>query len=183
MVKKACIFAVVASVILGQSIAMAEGGGDLWRLANKNGSIKIFIKDPANESKESQIVPDSLKKSLETALVNRKATKFEIVKTPEGSDVQVCSVIKKYQYMERGPIKPTPGIATTLLDCAASALENYVEMSVAIILTDTKTGSVLWQDNLNPYVKKRMSPDESIPVISDRVASHFIWKCFGKPSN
>ena len=114
--------------------------------------------------------------------MNRKSTKFEVVKTPEESDVQVATVIKKYQYMERGPIKPTPGIATTLLDCAATALENYVEMSVAILVTSTKTGDTLWKDDLNPYIKKKMSPEESISYISDKVASHFVWKCFGKPT-
>lgn len=182
MIKTICFFAVLVSLILGQSIVMAEGG-NLCRLADKTGSIKVFVKDPANESGKDQVVPDSLKKSLESALANRKSTKFEVVKSPEESDVQVTTVIKKYQYMERGPIKPTPGIATTMLDLAASALENYVEISVAVILTNTKTGETLWQDNLNPYVKKKMSPEESVPVISDKVASHFVWKCFGKPTN
>ena len=182
MIRKIFFLVIAGSLILGQSIANADGG-NLCRLADKTGSIRVFIKDPANESGKGQVVQDSLKKSLESALVNRRSTKFEVVKTPEESDVQVATVIKKYQYMERGPIKPTPGVATTLLDVAASALENYVEMSVAIILTNTKTGDILWQDNLNPYIKKKMSPDESIPVISDKVASHFVWKCFGKPAN
>lgn len=182
MANKICFLSIIVSLILGQSIAMAVDG-NLCRLAGKTGCIKVFIKDPDNKCKEGQIIPDSLKKSLESALINRKSTKFEVVKNPEESDVQIATVIKKYQYMERGPIKPTPGIATTMLDLAASALENYVEMSVAILVTSTKTGDTLWKDDLTPYVKKRMSPDESIPVISDKVAAHFVWKCFGKPAN
>ena len=95
MIKKLCFLAVIASLFIGQSASFAEGG-DLWRLANDKGSIKVFINEPVNESGQGQVIPDNVKKSLESALVNRKSIKFEITKTPEGSDVQISTIIKKF---------------------------------------------------------------------------------------
>lgn len=183
MIKKLRFLLIIASLFLSQSIVMAEGDGNLCRLADGKGCIKVFINDPVNESGQGQVIPDNLKKSLESALVNRKSVKFEVVKTPEESDVQVATVIKKFQYMQKGPFKPTPGIGTTLLDVAATMTENYAEIIVNFVVTKSQLGDILWKDTLNPYVKKSMSPEESVPVLSDKVASHFVWKCFGKPNN
>ncbi len=180
MIRKFCFVAVIVALFLNVPMAMAEGG-NLWRLADKTGSIKVFISTPANESGQG-FVADNLKSALESALLNRKSTKFEIVKTPEGSDVQIATLIKKFMYMEKGPMKPTPGIGTTLLDAAATMTTNYAEMSVDFVVKDTRTDQILWKELLNPYLKKSMTPEESIPLISERVASNFIWKCFGKPS-
>ena len=179
MIKKLCFFAGIVSLLFSQSIAIAEGG-DLCRLADKKGCIKVFVNDPVNESSQG-FIADNLKKSLESALVNRKSVKFEVVKTPEESDVRVNSVITKFMYMEKGPLKPTPGIGTTLLDAAATMTENYAEIVVEFAVIQFRTGEILWQDTLNPYLKQKMEPEESISLISDRVASHFVWKCFGKP--
>ena len=180
MVKRFCIAAAIASLFISQSTAMAEGGS-LWHLADQKGSIKVFVSDPGNESGQTQVTPDDLKKALESTFVNRKSVKFELAKTPEESDVQISSVIKKFQYMEKGPLKPTPGI-TTLLDAAESMAENYAEMSVDFVVTKTKTGEILWKDTVYPYIKKKMSSKESIPFICDKVAGNFVWKCFGKPA-
>ena len=179
MVKKLCFVVIIASLFLNQSMAIAEGG-DLWHLADKNGSIKVFVNNPVNESGQG-LIADSLRKALESALVNRKSVKFEIVKTPGESDVQVATVIKNFMYMEKGPLKPTPGIGTTLLDAAATITENYAEIAVDFIVTQSKTGLILWQDILSPYLKQKMEPEESIPLISGKVSSDFVWKCFGRP--
>jgi hypothetical protein len=84
--------------------------------------------------------------------------------------------------MEKGPLKPTPGIGTTLLDAAATMTQNYAEASVAFVVKDTKNNDVLWRNKTHPYLKEKMTAEESIPLISKKVASHFVWKCFGKPS-
>ncbi|MDO8525284.1 MAG: hypothetical protein Q7S07_02210 [Candidatus Omnitrophota bacterium] len=180
MIRKLCFVAAIVALFLKAQIAMAEGG-DLWRLADKTGSIKVFINAPVNESGQG-FAADDLKGALESTLLNRKSTKFEIARVPEGSDLQVATVIKSFMYMEKGPLKPTPSIGTTLLDAAATMTENYAEMSVDFVVTDTRTNLLLWKDTLNPYLKKRMTPEESIPLIAERIASHFVWKCFGKPS-
>lgn len=182
MVKRFCFLAVVASILMLQQSLYAERG-ELWQKENADGIIKVYINEPVNESGQGQIIPDQFKKSLEAAILSRKSMKFEIVKSLAESEVQIASVIKKFQYMEKGPLKPTPGIGTTLLDAAATMTDNYAEMSVDFVVTDSKTGAVMWKNNLFPYMKKKMAPEESIAVICDRVASNFMWKCFGKPNN
>ena len=177
---KICIALVAASLLFGQSIALAEGG-TLWKLANKTGVIKVFVNQPVNESGQG-LIADGLKKAIESGLLNRKSTKFEIAKTPADSDVEINVLIKKFMYMEKGPLKPTPGLGTTLLDAAATMTENYAEITADFIVKEVKTGNILWKDMLNPYLKKKMQPEDSIPLISDKVASHFVWKCFGKPT-
>lgn len=181
MAKRFCLFAVIAFLVIGQSIAMAEGG-DLWRLAEKKGSIKVYVGEPNNESGQGKIVRTDFKKAIESAFLNRKSVKFELAKTKEESDVQVYSIIKKFMYMERGPMKFSPGIETMLLDAAATATMNYVEMAVEFAVISTNTGELLWKDTLNPYIKEKMTPEGSVSLISSRIASNFLWKCFGKPT-
>ena len=181
MIKKIFLLASIVSLFLSQSIAMAEGG-NLWRLGEKSGIIKVYIREPANESGQSKVVRDGFTKALESALLNRKSVKFELAKTPEESNVQVYSIIKKFMYMEKGPLKSTPGIWTTLLDAAATATTNYAEMTVEFAVISSANGELLWKDTLTPYVKEKMDPEGSIPIICNKIASHFVWKCFGKPS-
>ena len=92
----------------------------------------------------------------------------------------MSAVIKKYQYSEKGPLKPTPSIGTTLLDAAATMTENYVEMVVEYTVFDTKSDKELWKDTVSEYIKKKMTAIESVPLICDVVTRTFIWKCFGK---
>ncbi|MDD5427951.1 MAG: hypothetical protein PHI58_01800 [Candidatus Omnitrophica bacterium] len=181
MAKKLLFFAVIASLALGQTAATAEGG--LWRIGQDKGSIKVYVGEPENRSGQNKIVKIDFKKALESALLNRKSVKFELAKTPQESDVQIYSVIKKFMYMERGPIKPTPGLGTTLLDMAASATMNYAEMAVEFAVIKTDTGELVWKELLNPHIKEKMSAEDSIPLISNKIASNFVWKCFGKPSD
>lgn len=181
MVKKLFVSLITAILLFAYGTASAEEG-QLWRLADDKGCIKVFIAQPVNESDQAQILPDSLKKAIETTLLNRKSTKFVITTDPKDSDIQVSSIIKQFKYLDKGPFKPTPGIGTTLLDAAASMTANYVEMTTLFTVTRTSSGEILWQDTLNPYIKQRMTPQESISVIAEKMARHFLWKCFGKPA-
>ncbi len=181
MMRKLFLLTVIVFFFLSQPMVMAEGG-NLWRLADKDGHIGVFVREPANESGQSSMVREGFKKALEQALLNRKSTKFELSASPENSDIQIYSIIKKFTYMEKGPFKPTPGVGTTLLDAASTMTDNYAEMTVDFTVIKTGSGEILWRDTLNPYIKKKMEPEDSIPLISAKIASNFIWKCFGKPS-
>lgn len=182
MIRRIVSLALLCSFSLTPTIVMAGGGGDLWKLADHGKSIKVFIGNFGNESGKNEVTAEGLKNTIAKALLNRKSVKFELVNAPEQSDVEISAVIKKYLYMERGPFKPSPSIGTTLLDAAATMTENYVEMTVNFIVTKSGTGEVLWKDSLMPYAKKKMTPVESIQHIYDKVAGHFVWKCFGKPN-
>lgn len=182
MVRRFLFLAVIASIVFGQSMVMAEDG-QLWHLADKSGSIKAYVKNVINQTGNSRVSAEALKKAIETMLLNRKSTKFEIANSPEQSDVDISIVIKKYNYMEKGPINATPGIGTTLLDAAQTMTANYVDMTSDFIVTNSRTGLILWQDSLNTYAKMKMTPDESLPIIYEKMAKHFVWKCFGKPGH
>ena len=90
--------------------------------------------------------------------------------------------IKSYQYLEKGPFKPNPGIGTTLLDAAATMTENYVEMAAEFTITDTKSGNTLWKDTVSTFIERMMTPEQSIPLIYEKLPRTFLWKSFGKPS-
>ena len=181
MVKAFMVLSIIASLAFGQQAAMAEGG-QLWRLAEKSGVIKVFLGNFTNDSGQSQVSPEEFRKAVGDMLINRQSTKFQIVNAPADSDIQVSAIVQKYRYLDRGPLKVTPGL-TTLLDAAATATANYVDMIAVFTVVDTKTNAVLWKDTIEPYAKKEMSAAESIPVIYEKCAKHFVWKCFGKPAN
>ena len=170
------------AVCVGASSACAEYGPIGSSFKGKE-PVKVYIGEMANESGQSQVTPETYKKDLEQGLRNRKSLTFQIVPTAAESDIQIAAVIKQYRYLERGPLKPSIGIQTTLLDAAASATHNYAEMTVDYTVTDTKTGKALWKNTINEYLKKVMTPGESIPMISDKVTRAFIARCFGKPNS
>jgi hypothetical protein len=175
---KRIIFALYAYSLLCPVQAFAEAG-TIGHLFEGRSPVKAYVGAIVNESGQRQMSPDVFKKILENSLNSRKAMDFDTVASPAESDIQITASIKKYQYLERGPFKPSPGIGTMLADAAATASLNYVEMEVMYTITDTRTGKVLWTDDVNKYIKEMMTPEESIPLISDKVARAFITQCFG----
>ena len=182
MVKKiVSAFCLIFFVGLSLSLAQEESIGSLFKnKINDKIPVKVYIKEVINQSGQNQIMMEDFKKELEQSLHQRRSIKFEVVNSPAESDIQMSVVIKSYQYLEKGPLKPSPGIETTLLDAAATMTENYVEMAVEYTVVDTKTNKLLWKGAINEYLKKKMTPEESIPLIYDVVTRTFIWKCFGK---
>ncbi|MDD5136011.1 MAG: hypothetical protein PHN63_01530 [Candidatus Omnitrophica bacterium] len=173
LVLMVCLFSLIG---LSTAPAQEEPIGRMFKAE----PVKVYIKDVVNQSGQDQITPASFKKELVDSLHERRAMKFEVVDNPAGSDIQVAAVITKYQYLEKGPIKFSPGVETMLLDAAATMTENYVEMSVDYTVTDTKTNKELWRHTISEYIKKKMTPEESIPLIYDVETRAFVWKCFGK---
>ena len=178
MIKSTLLAAILACVLVNLTYAYGSET-ELSQMAKSKTAIKVFIKDIANESGQSQILSEAFKKSLERALFYRRSTTFEVLKYPDASDIQISAIIKSYRYMERGPFKPTPSIAGLLLDAAASATENYVDMEVEFTVTDTDTGEVLKKDIIIAYIKEIMTPEHSIALIYDKIARTFLWKFFG----
>jgi hypothetical protein len=175
--------AAAALFLLGQSFCFAADSASLSSIVNSHKPIKVYLKDFINQSGKSEISPADFRAEVEKAMANRKTVKFEIVKDPAESDVQVSCVITKFQYMEKGPVKPKPNLALLALDAAATLTSNYVEMFAKFTITDTRTSDILWEDTINEYKKHKMTAAESVPYAYDRTARAFLWKSFGKPSN
>lgn len=177
MMKKSIFTACVLSLaFVGQIFA---GGGSISHLFEGKSSIKAYVGQIKNESGDNRMSVDAFKKSLEDGLNNRKSTDFDTVNSPAESDIQIDAVVTKYQYLERGPFNPSPGIATTLADAAATASSNYVEMEVLYTITDTKTSKVLWSDDIEEYIKRVMTPAEGAALIYEKNARTFISRSFG----
>ncbi|MCX5678449.1 MAG: hypothetical protein NTY76_05000 [Candidatus Omnitrophica bacterium] len=178
MVKRVMFTAyVLCFMCLGQAYAK---GITIGHLFEGKSPVKVHVSAVTNESGQSQISAEVFKKALEDSLNNRKAMDFDTVSDPAASDIQITAVIKKYQYLNRGPLNPNPGIATMLADAAATATLNYVEMDVSYTITDAKNNKVLWVDDVKEYIKKTMTPEESIPLIYDKVTRTFLSQCFGE---
>jgi hypothetical protein len=179
MLRKVILAVLSLYLTAGTSSSFAEDA-NLSYLAKEKGSLKVFVKEVLNESGQAQIKADDFKKEIENSMMKRRSMSFEVVKAADSSDIQVSAIIKNYQYMVRGPLKLNPSVSGMILDGMATATHNYVEMGVEFTVIDTKTGQVLWKDTINTYIKRPMTPEESIPLIFDKEARTFLWKCFGK---
>lgn len=170
--------AVIISVMSVHPVLAQEG--KLGQALKSEEPIKVYVKDAVNESGKDEVTAAGFKKALEESFANRRSVKFEVVQNAADSRIEVASVIKKFQYLERGPFMPSPGISSMVLDAAQTATANYVEMTVEFTVTGTKSGAILWKDSISPYVKKKMTQAQSIPKMYDKITRMFLAKCFGK---
>jgi hypothetical protein len=179
--KSISAFCMISFVCCAMGLASEETIGWLFKdKINDKVPVKVYIKDIVNQTGQGQITSEAFKKELEASLHERRSIRFIVVNNVSESDIQMIANIKDFKYMEKGIFKPTPGIATTLLDAVATMTENYVEMTVEYTVIDTKSDKMLWNHTINEYIKKRMTEEECIPLIYDAVTRTFVWKCFGK---
>lgn len=178
MVKRILALALAFSFVTAPAVFASEG--TIGHLFSGKPVVRVCVKEISNDSGQAQVGTEAFKAVLETSFMKRKAITFKIVNTAAESDIQLAASIKKFEYMVRGPLKPSIGIETTLLDAMATATENYAEMSVDFNVIDTKSGNILWEGNVEDYMKKVMTAEESIPLISDKICRKFLWICFGK---
>jgi hypothetical protein len=177
--RRAGVWAMAAVAVFVTMPSPVCYGNELQAMTQSKYPIKVFINEFSNESggAQVQIAPAEFMKEVEKAFANRRSVSFAIVKTPQESDVEVSAAIKSYQYMEKDPVKPSLSFIMAL-DAATS--ENYAEMVVEFTVKDTKSGNVAWKDTITSYVKRNMTPAESVPVVYDRSARDFVAKAFGK---
>lgn len=180
MVKRISVMVMVMSFLCAG--CLFAGDGTIGHLFKGKPEVKVYIKEVVNDSGSQYVSAGAFKTVLEEAFVNRKAMIFRLVSEPSDSDIQVSAIIKKFQYLKRGPFKPSIGIETTLLDVAATMTENYAEMAVDFTVVATNGATVLWKDSVEDYEKKLMKPERGFTLISDKVSREFLWYCFGKPN-
>lgn len=174
--------AVILSLVLCVPAAIALGErGTIGHIFAHKTPVKAHVGSVINESGDGAISVDLFKSTLESSLNKRKVMDFDTVGSPAESDILISAVIKKYQYMERGPLKPKAGAPLTIVDAVATATSNYVEMKVFFTVTDSSGDKVLWTDLVEDYIKQDMTPAESVPLIFDKITRKFISQCFGRP--
>lgn len=158
---------------------MASHGycNELTDMALTKHPIKVFLGEFSNMSGRTEISTDSFRNEVEKALKNRKSVSFVMVKNPKESDIQVSGAIKGYQYLEKDPIKPS---LSFIMAIDAVTSENYAELSVEFTVVNTATGSVMLKEDITGFVKRTMTPAESVPLVYDKLARKFVADSFGK---
>jgi len=177
MVRNILALIVAAVLACGQVTAIAADNG-LAGLVNSKKVIKAFVGDFTDQSGDKAVSTADFKKAVEKALLDRKSVKFELAKAPMESDVLISGVIKKYEYLKNDPITSYGGSGTFIIDAVTT--ENYVRMDVEFKVADPKTGGVVWQNEVTTFIKRMMTPAESIPLIYEKVSRTFLAKSFGK---
>lgn len=150
---------------------------ELTDMALSKRPIKVFLGEFSNASDKAEIAPDAFRKEVEKALTERKSVSFAIVKSAPESDIQVSATIKGYQYMDKDPVKPSLSVIMAL-DAVTS--ENYAELSAEFTVVNTATGSIAMKEDLTGFVKRMMTPAESVPLVYDKLARKFVADSFGK---
>lgn len=177
--KKLVVAAVMAAVSM-TAISACMADGNLAKMY-RGRDIKVYVNDFTNESGNNNISVSDFKKDLQKAFENRRSSSFKIVDNPAASDVQISGIIKQFQYLKTGPVKPSVSVVTTAIDVAATALENYADMNVNLAVVDSKTGNTLWKDDVYDFERRVMSEAQSVPLVFEKVARKCVAKSFGKP--
>lgn len=179
--KRSVYIAASAFLILSFIPAAAWSGVDpIPKKTFHSNLIKVCIKDISDVSGNKKLSPADFKDALKQAFITRKSIAFIVVDKPEESDVQISARVKRLQYMDRGPLKPSVSPGTVMLDAMATMDSNYADMDVQFFVVDTKSGKEIWNANIYAYLKKKMTEAESIPIIFDKIARKFVAKSFGK---
>jgi hypothetical protein len=177
-VKKLSRIAAVSLMAISIVLAARQAcGNEPETIAHGKQPISIFFKDFSNESGQPQIIPAEFMNEIRKAFVERRSVSFVIAKTLQDSDMVVSAAIKSYQYLEKDPVKPSLSFIMAL---DAATTENFAEISADFTVTDAKNGSVLWKETVTSYVKKMMTPAQSLPLVYDKLARHFVSKAFGR---
>lgn len=180
MKKHLYLFLTVLSISFFMTYNAFSQDNELSRFTDSKKPISVYLQNFVNESGQPQVKADEFKKTFERSLLNRKSVKFTLASSPEASDLQISCVIKKYEYLKDDPVNSLAGPTAILLDAATR--ENYAGMSAEFTVVDTKSGSTLWKNTLSAFVEKMMTPDESVPLVYDKLSRTFLWKSFGKPA-
>ncbi|MEI8345039.1 MAG: hypothetical protein WCG06_03095 [Candidatus Omnitrophota bacterium] len=176
---KLLVAAVVACLAFAR-VAGAEDGA-LGTQLKAHEPVKVSFGEFVNQTGSQEVTAETFKKALEEALAARKSLRFELVSNPGDGRIQISGTLKKYQYLEKGPLKITPSLGMTAIDAVRTATGNYVEMEVELVVLEPHSGRILWKDVISTFLKEPMTQKQSVPRIYQKVLKSFLKNCFGKP--
>jgi len=171
----------ICACLLASTPAPAAAREKLTYILTHKEPVKVFLKDFVNESGQGKVSANILRNDVKNALVNRRSVRFAAVAKEEESDITVEAAVKAFRYMERGPVKITPGLGTTMLDLAASATMNYADIQGSFVIREAGTGRVLHVEDVYIHLKRKMTEDESVPLVLNKFARQFVVEAFGRP--
>ena len=169
-----------ATVFLSSPVFLfAAGTGNLYPLFHDK-SVKIYVADVTDATKEHESDAKLIKSKIEEALKNRKSIQFEIVQDPAAAELLVTANVTEFYWTDHDPVDMLMGAAATAYDIAT--VEDYARLQAAISVTDAKSKKELWKDEhlVATVTKKPMPKNESVPLVSAELAKVFIRDCFSK---
>ena len=168
------LFLLTTAVFAGSAVA-----GTLYEDFSRRGTVKVYVEALKGSTGHSKVRTGEMKKSLETALSNRKSIKFAIVPSKEEADVMISSEVVEFLWTDHDPVDMIVGIGGTAMD--AMVVECYARLQANFAVTDAKSGLVLWKDKVKATLTKAgMSEADSLGLINDDIAKVFIKEAFGK---
>lgn len=174
---RSVLFFVSALLILTGPV-FAAGGGNLYSMYSDK-TVKIYIADVKDTTKEHEMDPQLIKQKLEEALKNRKSIHFEITQNFADAELLVNTEVSEFMWTDHDPVDMLMGAAATAYDIAT--IEDYARLQADLTVIDGKSKKELWRDLLIATVTKKPMPrKDSQPLVSEELARIFIKNCFSK---
>jgi hypothetical protein len=154
---------------------------NLYESYSKKGEVKVFVSQPENHSDKPAVKTAELKKSIETALQNRKSIRFKIVPTREEANIAIETDVVEFMWTDHDPVDMIMGVGAIAMDTAV--VEDYARMTAQFKITDLKKQDVVWADKLkSTLTQKDMPESKSLDLIGDDMAKTLIKEAFAKKS-
>lgn len=154
-------------------------GGNLYGLLSGEKIVKAYVEDVKDSTEAGKAEDKGLKAALENALKTRQTMKFELVQRKEDADIIISCDLVEFIWMKEDPIDQVSGAGPILMDVVMK--ESYARLQAYFIVTDPKTGKVMWEKKLKATVdEKDMSEEDSLSKVNERLVQVFIRDCFGK---
>lgn len=142
-------------------------------------SVKVYIADPVDASKDHKVPPAVLKSAIEQGLRDRKSIRFALVQDPSQADLKIESSIKGFVWMDHDPVDMLMGTAAIASD--AVLVQDFARVDVDWSVSDLKKNRIVWSGSVSGDItKKPMSEADSIPLVTKDVVKSFIRECFGR---
>lgn len=171
---------IIAALVFADTVfCMKEG---LYNIFCSKPSVNVYVSDITDSTKENKVDVVGLKKELEDALSARKSISFKVVKDKKDADIIVDCNVTRYYWSASDPVDMLLGTGAIIYDTVT--VENYAYMEAVFTVTDAKKNKTLWQEKLKiDLTKKKMTQQESVPLINKKVAKIFLRDCFGKKAS
>ncbi len=155
--------------------------------------VAVYIDEVTDSTGSSDHVLAGIKKHLANALNTRMTVNFEVVEDKDDADIVISCEVTEYIWMENDPVDQITGIAGIAYDAAMQ--ENYARLQATFVVTKGpkkivlfkrrgglfRRRNILWKNNLQVTItRKKMSMDESVPLVEEGIVKVFMRRCFSK---
>ncbi len=151
---------------------------NLYEMLNAKEEVKVYIADITNSSGDNKADLVSLKNILENDLITRMTITFKVVPNKEKADITIGCDITEFIWKEDDPVDMLVGAAGVIMD--AMVKDNYSRIQAIFTVTNSK-GKRMWSKALKATItKKKISSEESMKLLNERIVKIFMRECLSK---